>query len=249
MRVDLDNNKRVEPMKVKKAKVKKPDMGSSILRVETIKKHTRVKMLLQRADQNLEALGYTEHGFRHAKIVSRDAKMILSELGYDPRQCELAAIAGYLHDVGNTINRSGHCQCGSWFAQQILEELGAPYEDCLEVMAAVGNHDEREGDPVSYVSSAVILADKADVHRSRVRNPKQIVIDVHDRVNYAVQRSRLRVDAKSKKIVLMLEIDTSISNVVEYFEIFISRMIACRRAANFLGCQFVMEINRETVKA
>lgn len=211
---------------------------------ESIKKDEWVKSLIKRADNCLEAIGYTEHGFRHTALVSKNAKRILEELGFDKKEVELAAIAGYLHDIGNSVNRVNHPQSGAILAKDILVKYGMEYDDITEIISAIGNHDESfGGEPVNRVSAAVIIADKGDVHRSRVRNTKQIVFDIHDRVNYAVMHSNLRVNKEEKIIALELSVDTEISQVMEYFEIFLSRMIISKKAANFLGCRFKLEIN------
>jgi metal-dependent HD superfamily phosphatase/phosphodiesterase len=204
------------------------------------------------ADANLGAMGYTEHGERHARLVARMAQQILVRLGYDRRTCILGSIAGYLHDIGNAINRNEHGQSGAWLAYEILKEVlrtksGRIIEDGYEIIArvtsGVGNHDEKEGEPVNPIAAAVVIADKADVHRSRVRNPKEIDFDIHDRVNYAVRRSRIKVNKQKHTITLELVIDTKISQVMEYFEIFLTRMMACQKAARALKCEFKLVIN------
>ena len=213
-----------------------------------IKKNEWVKSLIKRADICLEAIGYTEHGFRHTAIVSKNAGKILTELGFDEKTIELAEIAGYLHDIGNSINRVDHPQHGAVLAKDILFDLKLDFEDITAIMAAIGNHDESfGGEPVNALSAAVIIADKGDVHRSRVRNTEQLAFDIHDRVNYAVIHSNLRVNRNEKIIALELAIDTEISQVMEYFEIFLSRMIISKKAANFLGCKFKLEINEHSL--
>ena len=212
--------------------------------LEDIKKSEWVKTLIKRADLCLEAIGYTEHGFRHTALVSVNAKKVLKELGYDDRMVDLAAIAGYLHDIGNPINRVHHPQNGALLAKDILLEMGMDFEEVAMVMAAIGNHDESfGGEPGNPISAAVIIADKGDVHRSRVRSADQLMFDIHDRVNYAAIHSEVRIDRKEKIIALELSIDTQISQVMEYFEIFLSRMIISKKAAKFLGCKFKLEIN------
>lgn len=206
-------------------------------------KDPEVVALVKEADRQLELLGYTEHGQRHARLVAKNARAVLTDLGKDGRVAELAAIAGYLHDVGNVINREQHERMSALLARDILLRLKFGYDEVLRVMAAIGNHHEEGGNPVSEVSAALILADKSDVHRSRVRNPAFIKFDIHDRVNYAVRRSTLTVDKENGKIVFKLRVDTSISPVMEYFEIFLSRMTISRRAADFLGCHFELRIN------
>lgn len=211
--------------------------------LETVKNHPDVRSYLTKANEFLGNIGYTEHGERHANYVAKNARRILEGLGYEERLCELAAIAGYIHDIGNVVNRPAHPETGAFLAYHFLRELGMPMEDVLMVMAAVGNHDEGSYEPVNEVCAALIVADKSDVHRSRVRSPKEIRFDIHDRVNYAVTRSSLRLDASKRAITLELEIDKDISDMVEYFEIFTTRMVACRRAARALGCTFDVAVN------
>lgn len=208
-----------------------------------VKAHPAVKTFIRLADDSLGQLGYTEHGFRHAKIVARDARNLLKGLGYDKREPERAAIAGYLHDMGNFISRAGHPQSGAGISYQILTELGMPLKDVGIVLGAVGNHEEGIGEPVSPEGAALILADKADVHRSRVRNKDPETFDIHDRVNYAAESSVLSVDPNRRTLTLELRIDTGISKIMEYFEIFLERMAMCRRAAEFLTCEFRLVIN------
>lgn len=208
-----------------------------------VKNHERVNAFIKRADKNLDAFGYTEHGFRHAKTVADNSNRILLTLGYSHREGELAAIAGFLHDIGNVVERTHHYHVGALLAVDILKDMGMEEEEIAEVASAIGNHDEQNGQPVNVYSAAVILADKSDVHRSRVRNPDYTKFDIHDRVNYAVEQSSLELDVENKVIALKLHIDTSISRVMEYFEIFLSRMVLCRRAADFLSYSFSLVIN------
>ncbi|MEO0082534.1 MAG: HD domain-containing protein, partial [candidate division WOR-3 bacterium] len=210
---------------------------------KAVVKDPEVVALVKEADRQLALLGYTEHGQRHARLVAKNARSVLLALGEDERVAELAAIAGYLHDVGNVINREQHERMSALLARDILLRLGMGYSEVLRIVAAIGNHHEEGGNPVSEVSAALILADKADVHRSRVRNPALIKFDIHDRVNYAVQRSTLTVDREGKTITFRLKVDTTIAPVMEYFEIFLSRMTISRRAADFLGLQFELRIN------
>jgi metal-dependent HD superfamily phosphatase/phosphodiesterase len=218
--------------------------GSSlVVNLPQVKSHPAVKTFIRLADDYLGELGYTEHGFRHAKIVARDARNLLKGLGYEKRVSERAAIAGYLHDMGNFISRAGHPQSGAAISYQILGELGMPYKEIGIVLGAVGNHEEGIGQPVSPESAALILADKADVHRSRVRNKDAETFDIHDRVNYAAESSVLSVDAEKRTLTLELTIDTDMCKIMEYFEIFLERMAMCRRAAEFLDCQFRLVIN------
>jgi uncharacterized protein len=198
------------------------------------------------ANTNLGVLGFTEHGPRHFRLVSRIARNVLKRLGYDTRLQELAAIAGYLHDIGNVVSRYDHSLTGALIAREILIRYKVPHEDIAIVMGAIGSHgddSQRLGEAVHPVSAALILADKSDVHRSRVRNIDHSMFDQHDRVNYASESSFLRVDPDEKTITLELKIDTEISQVMHYFEIFLPRMLMCRRAAEFLGCDFHIDIN------
>jgi metal-dependent HD superfamily phosphatase/phosphodiesterase len=210
---------------------------------ESVRNHPRVKVYVRNADAALAEIGYTEHGERHVGLVAHIAFNILTRLGYPEREAELAAIAGYMHDIGNAVNRDHHAQTSAVMAMQLLHEMGMPDEEVVRVIGAIGNHHENDGDPVSAVAAAVILGDKSDVHRTRVRNPDMIRFDIHDRVNYAVQKSFLNVDEASKQIILELTIDTSISQVMEYFEIFMTRMLASRKAAKFLGTTFGLTVN------
>jgi putative nucleotidyltransferase with HDIG domain len=198
---------------------------------------------LTRANEHLKLLGYTEHGIRHAENVSTAAEHVLRTLGHPPRDAELAAIAGLLHDIGNVINREHHGQIGALLAKDILHELGMPLDELITVMSAIGNHEEERGHAVSAVAAAVILADKADVHRSRVHTIEFLDSDPHDRVNYAATAADLRVDTEQCAIRLELTIDPTIATVMDYFQIFLSRMVMCRSAAQFLGCRFQLQIN------
>jgi len=211
--------------------------------LDTIKANLKATSYLKAADEYLGVIGYTEHGFRHADIVANLSRNILLHLGCEEPLPKLAAIAGFLHDVGNVVNRENHVAASALIAMDILEELRMSPDNIAIIIGAIGNHEEPLGEPVNSVAAALILADKADVHRSRVRNPKLIALDIHDRVNYAVERSFLRIDEEKGKIALELKIDTTISQVMEYFEIFLSRMIICRKAAEFLKTDFNLYIN------
>ena len=202
-----------------------------------------VRSYMHKADDFLGIIGYTEHGERHAKRVAKTAERILSDLEKEKRIITLGSIAGYLHDIGNVINRENHAQSGAVLVHSILTSMGMVVDDVSEIIGAIGNHHEEDGIPVSVVAAALILADKSDVHRSRVRNPEFVKFDIHDRVNYATTKSLLDVDKDDTKIIFNLSIDTTIAVVMEYFEIFLSRMIISRRAADFLGCKFQMIIN------
>jgi metal-dependent HD superfamily phosphatase/phosphodiesterase len=211
--------------------------------LDDVKRDPEVASFITKANEYLGVIGYTEHGARHANLTSSIAGNVLRRLGHDERAAQLAAIAAYLHDIGNLVSRANHEHTGAVLADGILARLGMGAEERAMVMGAIGNHEESHGEPVSAVGAAVILADKSDVHRSRVRNPDRTTFDIHDRVNYAVEHSFLRVEEKSKTITLELTIDTAISQVMEYFEIFLGRMLMCRRAATFLGCDFKLQIN------
>jgi len=202
-----------------------------------------VQVFVRKADENLGVLGYTEHGPRHCGIVAGIAQSVLRQLGYPSRTAELAAMAGYLHDVGNGINRLDHGIAAALLSRHILERLGMAPDEYAEVMCAIGNHEEEYGQAVSPLAAAVILGDKSDVHRSRVRVLDPETDDIHDRVNMATTRSFLAVDSEARTITLELEIDSSIIQVMQYFEIFLDRMVMCRRAAEFLGCRFGIVIN------
>jgi len=204
----------------------------------------RVRTWIRSANQQTGAIGYTEHGERHALTTADGARFILKALGHDARRCEIAAVAAYLHDIGNVVTRHMHAQTGALLAKDILGDLGFTFEEIATVMGAVANHEESEGgQPVSAVSAAVIIADKSDVHRSRVRNPKTTSFDIHDRVNYAATSAEVKVSRRDKRITLQLAVDTSVSPLMEYFEIFLSRMSLSRKAAEFLHCAFALVIN------
>jgi hypothetical protein len=202
-----------------------------------------VKTLLSRSNEILGVLGYTEHGFRHSSVTAYRAGLILEKLEYPPRICELSAIGGYLHDIGNIINREYHELSSAMLAGNILPRLNMQAKEYVEIMIACGNHDEDTGEPVTEIGASVIIADKSDVHRTRVRNPSMVSFDIHDRVNYAVEETYLSIDKEKMEIQLHLIIDTAISQVMEYFEIFTTRMSMCRKAARKLNCDFSLIIN------
>ncbi len=214
-----------------------------MLTIEDIRKSEEVKTFLALAETQMRVLGYTEHSFRHVKLVSDTAGSILEKLEFPEREIELARIAGYLHDIGNAVNRNDHAHTGAILAYQMLTRMGMDYDEAAQIMMAIGNHDEHTGTSVSNISAALILADKSDVHRSRVRNTDISTFDIHDRVNYAVERSVITVDSDKKTADLVLKIDTEICPVMDYFEIFLVRMTMNRRAAAFLGLQFQLFIN------
>ena len=211
-----------------------------------IRKNEKIRTLIRGADDSLEALGYTEHSFAHVTKVAEDAARILETLGYPEREVELAKIAGYMHDIGNLVNRVGHSESGAIMAYKILDELGMSPEELVTVVSAIGNHDEGSGVAVNPVAAALILADKCDVRRSRVRNEDFTTYDIHDRVNYSVREADLRI-TEDKKIILSLDIDAEISAVMDYFEIFLERMIMCRKAAERIGLEFKLMINGHSI--
>lgn len=211
---------------------------------EEIKRNPRLRTFIAAADKSLEKLGYTEHSFAHVTKVAEDAGNILETLGYDEHTVELAKIAGFMHDIGNLVNRVEHSQSGAIMAFEVLDKLGFSDEDIATIVTAIGNHDEGTGVAVNEVAAALIIADKSDVRRSRVRNSDFSSIDIHDRVNYSVRESRLVFSKDLKELILRLEIDTNLSPVIDYFEIFIERMIMCRKAADTLGLSFKLVINQ-----
>ena len=212
---------------------------------EQIRKDPAIRVYIAQADKTLDALGYTEHSFAHVTRVAEFAGEVLQELGYDARSVELAKIAGFMHDIGNVVNRSEHSQSGAVMAFRILDRMGFPPEEIALIVSAIGNHDEGTGVPVDEVAAALILADKSDVRRSRVRVKDPKDFDIHDRVNYSVTHSDLEVDKAEKTVALRLSVDTQFSSVMDYFEIFMGRMLLCRRAAQRLGLQFRLHINEQ----
>lgn len=211
-----------------------------------IKNNKDIRTLISAADESLAALGFTDHSFAHVGLVSQRAGDILEALGADAREVELTRIAGYLHDIGNLVNRTEHSQSGAVMAFRILDRMGMEMSEIATIVTAIGNHDEGTGVPVSRVAAAIILADKSDVRRSRVRNTDFATFDIHDRVNYSVVSSDLKIDPDGKTIRLSLEIDTSISSIMDYFEIFLKRMTMCCRAADKLGLVFKLTINDQS---
>ena len=218
-----------------------------MITVEEVRNNPQVRTYIQKADEALAALGYTEHSFAHVGKVAKEAREILLTLGYSQREAELAEIAGWLHDIGNVINRVDHAQSGAVMAFRILDKLGAEAEEISTIISAIGNHDESTAYPVNPIAAALILADKTDVRRTRVRNRYFATFDIHDRVNYAVHQSRTEITPDRKKIVLDLKIDTQISAVMDYFEIFMQRMLLCRKAAEKLGLTFSLVINDQII--
>ncbi len=212
-----------------------------------IKKNQHIKTYIQKADESLMALGYTEHSFAHVGIVAEVARYILSTMGYPERTIELAQIAGYMHDIGNVINRVDHAQSGAVMAFRILDRVGVDPEEIATIISAIGNHDESTAVPVNEVAAALILADKTDVRFTRVRNRDLASFDIHDRVNYAVKESKTVINEEKTKISLNLTIDTEFSSVMDYFEIFLERMILCKKAAEKLNLRFQLVINGQKV--
>ena len=214
---------------------------------EAVKNNQTIKTYIQRADESLVALGYTEHSFAHVTKVAETAGYILETLGYPEHDVELVKIAGYLHDIGNLVNRIDHSQSGAVMAFRILDQMGFSAEDIATVTTAIGNHDEGTGVAVNAVAAALILADKSDLRRSRVRNSDIPSFDIHDRVNYSVQKSSLVINEVHTLIELRLMIDTNYGTVMDYFEIFLNRMILCRKAAERVGLQFRLMINNQQI--
>lgn len=212
---------------------------------QDIKNNDEINTYIRKADQSLSALGYTEHSFAHVTLVAEKAGYILSTLGYPDRTVELVMIAGYLHDIGNIVNRVEHSQSGAIIAFRILDHLGFPPDEIGQIVTAIGNHDEGTGIPVSELAAALILADKSDVRRNRVRNQDVSAFDIHDRVNYSVTKSELKINEVHTLIKLKLSVDTHYSSVMDYFEIFLKRMVLCRKAAEKLGLQFKLMINEQ----
>ena len=218
-----------------------------MLTYDEVTQSEAIRTYITRADQSLAALGYTEHSFAHVMHVAETAKYILETLDFPPRTVELARIAGYLHDIGNLVNRVDHSQSGAVMAWSILNDMGCDPAEIATIVTAIGNHDEGNGVPVNEVAAALILADKADVRRSRVRNTDTTTFDIHDRVNYAVHTSRVQITDDKTRIVLELDLDTEISSVMDYFEIFMERMLLCRRSAEKLELHFSLVINGQKV--
>ncbi len=218
-----------------------------MLSYETIRQNENIRTYIRKADESLRALGYTEHSFAHVTTVAETAGEILSTFGYSTHDVELVKIAGYLHDIGNLVNRVEHSQSGAVMAFRILDKLGMEAEDIADIVTAIGNHDEGTGTPVNAISAALFLADKSDVRRSRVRNMDPASYDIHDRVNYSVDESKLELDPDAGEIRLRLHIDPAYSTVADYFEIFLTRMLLCKKAAEKLGQHFRLIINGQNL--
>ena len=216
-----------------------------MLTFEDVKNNETIRTYIQRADESLIALGFTEHSFAHVTVVAENAGYILQTLGYPERTVELAKIAGFLHDIGNLVNRIDHSQSGAVMAFRILDNLNCDPGEIATIVTAIGNHDEGTGQPVNAVAAALILADKSDVRRSRVRKRDHATFDIHDRVNYSVKESQLKINGEHTLIKLKLSVDTKYGSVMDYFEIFMGRMLLCRKAAEKLGLQFKLMINEQ----
>lgn len=214
-----------------------------LINLKDVKSNPKVRTLIEGANELMKAMGYTEHGHRHVEVVGGITRYILERLEADERYVELGMIAAHLHDIGNVINRIDHPMTGAGIAFRLLDEMGMPAEEIVPILGAIGNHEELAGSPISLMGAAVIIADKSDVHRSRVQNPILETFDIHDRVNYAVTKSRVDMDTEAKTIALKLEIDPNFATVMEYFEIFLSRMVMSRKAAQFFGYRFTLEAN------
>ncbi len=210
-----------------------------------VKASEEIKTYIQEADLSLQALGYTEHSFAHVTKCAKVASELLRELGYGERTCELAAIAAYMHDIGNVVNRIDHAQSGAVMAFRILDKMGMNAKELATVVTAIGNHDEKTAFPVNEVAAALILADKTDVRRSRVRSKEDIQTDIHDRVNYAVHHSTTILNLEKRTFTLQLELDTNVCPILEYFEIFMERMLLCRRAGAYFDLTFEVIINNQ----
>ena len=210
---------------------------------EDVRQSREIQAYIKKADEALGALGFTDHAFAHVTKTAKAAGKLLRDLGYDERTAELGEIAGYLHDIGNVANRSDHAHSGALMAFRFLDKMGMEPEEVATIICAIGNHDEGTGSPVNEVAAALILADKSDVRRSRVRTKEECAFDIHDRVNYAVVSGALTLELEKRTLILSLEIDTEICPVMYYFEIFLERMLLCRRSANFFDLQFGLVIN------
>jgi len=214
-----------------------------MLGLREVRANPKVKAYIEKANEQMAAIGYTEHGLRHAALVAAIARNTCTALGLDSRIGELAAVAGYLHDIGNVVSRFYHPQIGATMSFTILDQMAFDPGEIGLIIGAVGNHEEPEGVPINSITAAVIIADKSDVHYTRVQNPDPATFDIHDRVNFAVQKSRLEVDVDAMTITLELTIDVTKATVMEYFEIFVLRMAMCRKASEVLGCRFRVNIN------
>ncbi|MBQ8727311.1 MAG: HD domain-containing protein [Oscillospiraceae bacterium] len=219
----------------------------SCVTYKQIRNDKEIITYVEKSDEALKSIGYTEHSFAHVEKVATNASWLLEKLGYSEHECDLAKIAGFMHDIGNIINRIDHAQSGAMMAFRLLDHMNMPAEDISTIVSAIGNHDESTAQPINPISAALIIADKCDVRRSRVRNTELIKFDIHDRVNYAVEKAELILSDDKKTLMLDVVIDTEISSVLEYFEIFLQRMLLCKRAAEFLKLEFRMTVNGTNV--
>ena len=217
------------------------------MKYSDLKENKEIKALIEKGNSNLGVLGYTDHSQAHAALVANRTADILKKLGYKKSRIELAKMAGYMHDIGNAINRSHHAEYGAILAYDILKETDMDEKDRLTIVSAISHHDESTGEAVDDISAALIIADKTDVRRNRVREKPKANFDVHDRVNYAVTKSDLEILPEKKLIVLSLEIDEKICTMYEYFEIFLGRMMMCRKASEILGVKFRLQVNGNKV--
>lgn len=219
----------------------------SCVTYKQIRNDKEIITYVEKSDEALKSIGYTEHSFAHVEKVATNASWLLEKLGYSEHECDLAKIAGFMHDIGNIINRIDHAQSGAMMAFRLLDHMDMSAEDISTIVSAIGNHDESTAQPINPISAALIIADKCDVRRSRVRNTELIKFDIHDRVNYAVEKAELILSDDKKSLMLDVVIDTEISSVLEYFEIFLQRMLLCKRAAEFLKLEFRMTVNGTNV--
>lgn len=217
------------------------------MKYNDIKKNEEVKELIKKGNENLGVLGYTDHSEKHCAIVAEHAAAILKQFGYSDHDIELAKIAGFMHDIGNAVNRKHHAEYGAILANDILKDTDMPLKDRITVVSTIGNHDESTGGAVDAISAAIIIADKTDVRRNRVRNKEKANFDKHDRVNYAVTEAKLKVNADKGVIALNLQVDEKICTMYEYFDIFLGRMMMCRKAAEILGAKFKLMVNGRKV--
>lgn len=220
---------------------------SSLVTYKYIKQNPDIMTYIRKADEALAAQGYTEHSFAHVEKAAASAEMILTGLGYPERDIELAKIAAILHDIGNVVNRTDHAQSGAVMAFRLLDNLSMPADEIATIVSAIGNHDESTAQPINAIAAALIIADKTDVRRSRVRNQDLTSFDIHDRVNYAVTKANLYFSDDKTRLILDLNIDTEISSVLEYFEIFLERMLLCKRSAEYFKVRFSMNVNGSAI--
>ncbi len=220
-----------------------PPSTVKLVTLKEVRANHKVRKLIDGANEVMKSMGYTEHGHRHVGVVSSITRYILEHMKVPPREVELGQIAGYLHDIGNVISRLSHPMHGGVIAFTLLNEMGMDAAEIAPILGAIGNHEEMTGGPINTMSAALIIADKSDVHFSRVQNPQKETFDIHDRVNFAVQKSRVEVKTELKTIELNLEIDTEQASVMDYFEIFLTRMVMCRKSAELLGYRFALNVN------